>query len=56
MVKDSDAMTELVPAVTALAKDDKKQNELRENIGRYAIVDADVRIAKEIIRLLDDKR
>jgi UDP-N-acetylglucosamine--N-acetylmuramyl-(pentapeptide) pyrophosphoryl-undecaprenol N-acetylglucosamine transferase len=56
MVKDSDAMGELVPRVLALAKDENKQNELREHIGKYAIVDADERIAKEIIRLLDDKR
>jgi UDP-N-acetylglucosamine--N-acetylmuramyl-(pentapeptide) pyrophosphoryl-undecaprenol N-acetylglucosamine transferase len=56
MVKDSDAVTELVPRVIALAKDENKQNELREHIGRYAIVDADERIAKEIIGVLEDKR
>jgi hypothetical protein len=42
--------------VIALAKDENKQNELREHIGRYAIVDADERIAKEIIGVLEDKR
>ena len=50
VVKDSEAKDKLVQIAIALAKDEKKQNELKENIGRLSIVDADVRIAAEILK------
>lgn len=50
MVKDSEAKDKLVPAIIELAKDGQKQNELKENIGKYAVVNADEHIAKEILK------
>jgi len=50
MVKDSEAMDKVVPAIITLAKDDIKQNEMKNNIGKLAIVDADKRIAGEILK------
>ena len=49
MIKDSDALDRLVPAIIALSKDEQKQNELATNIGRQAITNADAIIAKEIL-------
>ena len=52
MVKDSEALDKVVPLIIELSKDERKQNELKENIGRLAVVDADKRIAEEIIKSL----
>jgi len=41
-----------VPTVIALAANEQQQNELKENIGRLAITDADTRIAAEILKEL----
>jgi UDP-N-acetylglucosamine--N-acetylmuramyl-(pentapeptide) pyrophosphoryl-undecaprenol N-acetylglucosamine transferase len=49
MVKDQQAITELVPAIISLAKDEGRQAELKENIGRYAVKNADEHIAREIL-------
>jgi UDP-N-acetylglucosamine--N-acetylmuramyl-(pentapeptide) pyrophosphoryl-undecaprenol N-acetylglucosamine transferase len=48
MIKDSEAKDKLVSTVIALAKDEAKQQALRENIGKLAIANADEVIAKEI--------
>jgi UDP-N-acetylglucosamine--N-acetylmuramyl-(pentapeptide) pyrophosphoryl-undecaprenol N-acetylglucosamine transferase len=48
MIKDSEAKDKLVSTVIALAKDEAKQQALRENIGKLAITNADEVIAKEI--------
>ena len=50
LIRDSEAREKLVPAVIALAADKGKQNELKENISRLAITDADEVIAKEILK------
>ncbi|MFL5771628.1 MAG: undecaprenyldiphospho-muramoylpentapeptide beta-N-acetylglucosaminyltransferase [Flavisolibacter sp.] len=50
MVKDSEANEKLIHTIIALAWDEQKMNELRDNIGRYAIVNADAHIAREIIK------
>jgi len=50
IVKDSEAAEKLVPAIVALAKDEKKQNELKQNISRLAVTDADTVIAKAILQ------
>jgi UDP-N-acetylglucosamine--N-acetylmuramyl-(pentapeptide) pyrophosphoryl-undecaprenol N-acetylglucosamine transferase len=50
MVKDSEAMERLVPAVLDLATDEQKQNELTRNIALTAVQDADERIAGEILK------
>jgi len=51
MVKDSEALDKVVPAIIELANDNNKQNELKKNIGMLAITDADKRIAEEVLRL-----
>jgi UDP-N-acetylglucosamine--N-acetylmuramyl-(pentapeptide) pyrophosphoryl-undecaprenol N-acetylglucosamine transferase len=50
MVKDSEAKERLIPTVISLVKDQDLQQQLRENIGRLAVTDAAVRIAKEILK------
>ena len=52
MVKDSEAINKIVPMIIELAKDERKQDELKNNIGQLAIPDADKRIADEIIKFL----
>jgi UDP-N-acetylglucosamine--N-acetylmuramyl-(pentapeptide) pyrophosphoryl-undecaprenol N-acetylglucosamine transferase len=52
MVKDSEAKDQLVATVISLAKDKFRQQELKENIGRLAITNADERIAGEILKSL----
>ena len=49
MVKDKEAKQKLVFMAIELAKDSSKQEELKKNIGELAIVDADKKIAEEII-------
>jgi UDP-N-acetylglucosamine--N-acetylmuramyl-(pentapeptide) pyrophosphoryl-undecaprenol N-acetylglucosamine transferase len=55
MVKDSEALDRLVPGIIELARDDAKQKELKEHIGRYAVVHADEHIAGEIIKSIARK-
>ncbi len=50
LVKDNEAKEKLVSTVIALAKDENKQNELKENIGKLAITNADEMIAMEILK------
>ena len=50
MVKDSDAKERLIPTVISLVKDKELQQQLKENIGRLAVTDAADRIAKEILK------
>jgi UDP-N-acetylglucosamine--N-acetylmuramyl-(pentapeptide) pyrophosphoryl-undecaprenol N-acetylglucosamine transferase len=50
MVKDSEALDKVVPMIIELAKDENKQVQMRHNIGKLAITDADKRIAEEILR------
>ncbi|RYY49769.1 MAG: undecaprenyldiphospho-muramoylpentapeptide beta-N-acetylglucosaminyltransferase [Chitinophagaceae bacterium] len=52
MITDADALQLLVPAVMELAKDEKKQEELRNNIAKLAVLDADMIIAKEILKII----
>jgi len=49
MIKDSEAMDKLVPTIISLIKDEQKQNELKNNIERLAVTNADEIIAKEIL-------
>ena len=53
IVKESEVMDKAIPAIIALAKDETKQNELRNNISQLAITDADDKIADEIIKSLN---
>ena len=52
MVKDSEALDSVVPMILELSKDETKQNELKQNIGRLGINDADKRIADEVLKLI----
>lgn len=52
LVTDSEAPQKLVAAVIELAGDDGKAKILSENISRLAIGDADIRIAKEVLKLI----
>ena len=52
MVKDSEALQKTVPAIIELAKNEQQQNELRNNIARYAVTDADTQIAGDILKSL----
>ena len=50
MVKDNEAINKIVPMTIELAKNEQKQSELKNNIGQLGILDADKRIAEEIIK------
>jgi UDP-N-acetylglucosamine--N-acetylmuramyl-(pentapeptide) pyrophosphoryl-undecaprenol N-acetylglucosamine transferase len=50
IVKDSEASEKLVPTIISLAKDEKKQAELKSNVSKLAITNADDMIAKEILK------
>ena len=52
MVKDNEAINKIVPMIIKLAKDERKQDELKNNIAQLAIIDADNRIADEIIKAI----
>jgi UDP-N-acetylglucosamine--N-acetylmuramyl-(pentapeptide) pyrophosphoryl-undecaprenol N-acetylglucosamine transferase len=49
MIKDSEAKEKLIATIIALSKNEKLQNELKENIGKLAVTNADEIIAKEIL-------
>lgn len=50
MVSDGEAINKVVPRVIELTKNEDEQNELKENIGKYAVLNADEHIAKEILK------
>ena len=50
MITDNDAKEKLVQTVIALSKDENRQRELKENIGKLAITNADELIAREILK------
>jgi UDP-N-acetylglucosamine--N-acetylmuramyl-(pentapeptide) pyrophosphoryl-undecaprenol N-acetylglucosamine transferase len=52
MVKDNEAKDKLVQTVITLSKDEQRQRELKENIGRLAVTNADEIIAKEILKTI----
>lgn len=52
MVKDSEASEKLVTAVIRLVQDERKQEELKENIGRLAVTDADEIVAREVLNTM----
>jgi UDP-N-acetylglucosamine--N-acetylmuramyl-(pentapeptide) pyrophosphoryl-undecaprenol N-acetylglucosamine transferase len=49
MVTDKEAVEKVVPMILSLAKDEGRQMSLRNNIGKYKMVDADEKIAEEIL-------
>lgn len=50
MIRDADAKTHLVHTAIDLAKDEAKQQELKNNIAKLAVTDADDRVADEILK------
>jgi len=52
MLADNEAKEKLVPMIIELARNDIKKNELKNNIGKLAITDAAVKVAKEIVASL----
>jgi len=52
MVKDNEAKEKLVETVIALSKDEQRQKELKENIKKLSVTNADQIIAKEILRAI----
>jgi UDP-N-acetylglucosamine--N-acetylmuramyl-(pentapeptide) pyrophosphoryl-undecaprenol N-acetylglucosamine transferase len=52
MVKDNEALDKVVPMIIELAKDDAKQQELRANISAFAILDADKKIAEQVLKII----
>jgi len=51
LVKDIDAKSKLIDELLALIKDEQKQNELMNNISRFAIPDAAERIVDEVLAI-----
>ena len=51
MVKDNEAKEKLVSNIIALAKDEAKQNELKQHIAKLGVADADTVIATEVLKL-----
>jgi UDP-N-acetylglucosamine--N-acetylmuramyl-(pentapeptide) pyrophosphoryl-undecaprenol N-acetylglucosamine transferase len=52
MIKDSEAREKLVPTIIALAKNDQQQQQLKENIAKLAITNADEVVAGAILKLI----
>src|SRR5690606_22191817 len=52
MVPDSEALDKVVPMIIDLAKDERRQNELKNNIGKMAMLKADEIIAEEVLSLI----
>jgi len=53
MVKDSETKEKVVSTIIALANDEQKQTELKNNIAALALTDADKRIADEILKTIE---
>jgi UDP-N-acetylglucosamine--N-acetylmuramyl-(pentapeptide) pyrophosphoryl-undecaprenol N-acetylglucosamine transferase len=53
MVKDGEAKEKLVNTIIALANDEAKQKELKQNIIPLGVSDADMVVAKEVLRLVN---
>ena len=53
MIQDNEALELLLPSIIALSKDENKQTELKNNISKLAITNADEIIAVEILKLIN---
>lgn len=52
LIKDNEAKEKLISTIIAVAKDESRQNELKKNIGKLAVTNADEMIAKEILNTI----
>jgi UDP-N-acetylglucosamine--N-acetylmuramyl-(pentapeptide) pyrophosphoryl-undecaprenol N-acetylglucosamine transferase len=50
MVKDNEALDQLIPTIISLSKNEQQQNELKDRIEKLGITNADEIIAKEILK------
>ncbi len=50
MVKDKEALDKIVAMIIDLSKDEKKQNEMKNNIAAFAMTDADEKIAEVVLK------
>jgi UDP-N-acetylglucosamine--N-acetylmuramyl-(pentapeptide) pyrophosphoryl-undecaprenol N-acetylglucosamine transferase len=53
MVKDAEALDKLVATIIRLSKDEQQQSDLKLNIGKLGILNADEIIAKEILNAIE---
>lgn len=56
VIKDSEAVEKLIPALLELSFNKPLQQQLSNNIAKLAITDADTRIASEILKTIEEKR
>ena len=52
MIKDAEAKEKLVSTVIELAKNESRQQELKNNIAKLAVVNADELVAKKILKAI----
>lgn len=52
MINDSEAMQKMIPTVVSISSDEPLQQQLIQNIGKLAVIDADIKIAKVILESL----
>jgi UDP-N-acetylglucosamine--N-acetylmuramyl-(pentapeptide) pyrophosphoryl-undecaprenol N-acetylglucosamine transferase len=52
MIKDSEVKEKLLQTIIYLANNDASTNEMRSNIAKLAITDADIRVADEVLKVL----
>jgi len=52
MIKDSEVKEKLLQTIIYLANNETMQNEMRSNIAKLAITDADIRVADEVLKVL----
>ena len=55
LIKDSEALEKLVPALLGLARDQQRQALMKENLKPLTITDADERVARNILEMLKQK-
>lgn len=55
MINDSEAKQKLVSTTIDLIKNEKKQQELKNNIGKLAITNADEIVAKEVLKTMNNE-
>jgi UDP-N-acetylglucosamine--N-acetylmuramyl-(pentapeptide) pyrophosphoryl-undecaprenol N-acetylglucosamine transferase len=56
MIRDDEAKEKLVNTAIDLIKNEKRQEELKANIGKLAITDADEVVAKEILEVIKKQK
>ncbi len=54
VVSDKEAKQKLMNVLADLATNEQKQNELKNNIGKLAVTNADEQVAEEILRIIND--